>query len=152
MGMATNIIVFLILFSFGYFEIQCGGPVAYPGASCPFSTNFNDLVYGFGGGLFATMNNFGVLIGGAAIIGTLVFPNPYTIFLGIALIMLGFALPGGTFCIAPSVCYTFNNGMIYTLLSSQMGLPGPVADLLKGLLIPLFIIAIISWYAIRDVF
>jgi hypothetical protein len=139
MGMGTNIIVFLILFAFGLSVYNCATP-AYPSASCPFTASFDNLLKAFEQNLFTYTNTtyaVGSILGLAAIIGTFVFPNPYSIFLGVSLLVLSLALPGGA---------------MYTILASQAGIPDAVMNLISGVFCSVFIIAILAWYAGRDVF
>lgn len=137
-GMATNIIIFLILFSFGLSVYNCTSPTnAYPGASCSFTTNYQHLLDAFTVNLFDfSAASLLTVTGAAAIIGTLFFPNPYTLFLGVSTLVIGLAMPGGA---------------ITAILSSQAGLPPPVMDLISGILVSTFIIAMIAWFAGRDV-
>lgn len=134
-GMGTNIIVFLIIFSFGL-QIYC---VDLPiGATCPYAFNYNALADAFKTNLFNfSISSLLTVTGAVAIIGTVFFPNPYLIFLGISSVVMGLALPGGA---------------ISTILSSQSGIPDQVMGLISNIFLPVFIISILAWYAGRDVF
>lgn len=134
-GMATNIIVFLILFSFGIAAYHYDEAVAV-GATNPFTAGYQEWIGAVTTNLFTfSLSNLLVIGGAVAIIGTLFFPNPYTIFLGVCAAIIGVALPGGA---------------IYTTLSTQSGVPEPLLGLLRDILSAVLIFAIIAWYAGRD--
>lgn len=135
-GMGTNIILFLILFTFGL-QVYCSD-VIMPGATCPYTFTYTGLADSFKINLFEfSVSNLLTIGGAVAIIGTAFFPNPYLIFLGVSSVVMGLALPGGA---------------ISTILGSQTGIPEPVMELIRNILIPAFIIAILAWYAGRDTF
>lgn len=135
-GMGTNIIVFLLFLAFGVAVYDWMTPAAYPTATNPFVFNYQNLVSAFTQSLLDLQLTSWATLGGTfvAIIGTFVFPNPYAIFLGISIALLGLVAPGAA---------------IPTILSS-VGFTGPVGDLLNAVVVAIFCLAILGWYAGRD--
>lgn len=149
-GMGTNILVFLIIFTFGL-QAYCSYP-AYMGSEgiCPYSFSYGSIADGIKDSLFANVYTFA----GAAvlIIGTFFFPNPYVIFFGVLVGVIGLASPVEINLCILDMCWKSSPGLVYFALGSQSGIPDPVMGLVRDVLIPCFIIAIVAWYAIRDVF
>jgi hypothetical protein len=135
MGMGTNIIVFGILFAFALTQ-YCSYPMA-EGATCPYQFNYDSLTSGLNLNLqsmLATLATPTGALGAAAILlGTTFFPNPYLIFIGVAIALINISNTLGS------------------IFGSQSGIPDPISGLTSGVLMVCFCLAAWSWYAGRDV-
>jgi hypothetical protein len=133
MAMATKIIIFILIFA-SCMQLYCMFPL-YGGATCPYTSYYTTLVQGVALGdlknLIFNSTIAGVVI---AIIGTVIFPNPYVIFFGLAVAIYGLVNPGG----------------IIDVILSNTGLPTLIMQPFTDSIKILFVFAVIAWYAIRD--
>ncbi len=134
MGMGTNIIIFTILFGFSL-QLYCKSS----DVSCPYTINYQNLISGVPTNIvnMLTSNSsyMGILGLGVAIIGTFVFPNPYLIFIGISVGLMGFVNAGG---------------VLYIILGNSR-MPEPIMGLFNGILTVAFALAIWAWWKGGDV-
>jgi hypothetical protein len=135
MAMATKIIIFLLIFA-SCMQLYCMFPL-YGGATCPYTGYYNTLVQGVTLGdlqnLIFNSTTAGIVI---AIIGTVIFPNPYVIFFGIAVAIGGLVQPGG----------------VIDSILSNVGLPTLIMQPFTDSIKILFVFAVIAWYGLRDLF
>ena len=133
MAMATKIIIFLLIFA-SCMQLYCMFPL-YNGAACPYTTYYDSLVKGVTLGDLKNLIFNSATVGIAiAIIGTILFPNPYVIFFGIAVAIYGLVQPGGAI----------------DVILSDTGLPTLMTQPFTDSIKILFVFAVIAWYALRD--
>jgi hypothetical protein len=134
MGMGTNILIFTVLFAFGL-QIYCTSS----DATCPYRKNYKNLLGSVSSNivdmLTSSSSYMGIVGLGVAIVGTVVFPNPYLIFIGFSIGLMGFVNAGG----------------VLGAVMGTSGMPDPIAGLFNGILTIAFVLAVWAWYAGRDV-
>lgn len=131
MAKAFNIIILLFFIGFVYFQFYQINPVAFGGKQKFFQnlTGVNGTVESFANSLPINLNtNTGLsALGlGALIIGTIVFPNPYTLF----------ALPAAALL---TVYFAIND------LTSGVGLPSQI-NAIFTILGFAFLVYLVGWY------